>query len=173
MAKEIWDACDREGNPLGFDLVRGEPIPEGARHLVAEVLAATTDGRVLITQRHPDKMWGGCWEYTGGAVLKGETPLRGALRELEEETGIAASVLYPVYVDADFREDAVYHSFAAFFDPAEQTIRLQAGETVAYDLLPYETFRRVIAEERFAEPVRRRFLAHRADFDRVMAEHLK
>ena len=30
MAKELWDAYDREGNLLGFDLVRGEPIPAGA-----------------------------------------------------------------------------------------------------------------------------------------------
>ena len=35
MAKELWDAYDRDGNPLGFDLVRGEPLPEGAYHLVA------------------------------------------------------------------------------------------------------------------------------------------
>lgn len=29
MAKELWDAYDKEGTPLGFDLVRGEPVPEG------------------------------------------------------------------------------------------------------------------------------------------------
>ena len=91
MAKELWDAYDREGNLLGFDLVRGEPLPEGAYHLVAEVLAVANDGRVLLTRRHPDKRWGGLWEYTGGSVLKGETPVQGALRELREETGIAVS----------------------------------------------------------------------------------
>ena len=73
MARELWDAYDREGNPLGFDLVRGEPVPEGVYHLVVEIFAVTADGRVLITQRHPDKAWGGRWEYTGGAVVKGET----------------------------------------------------------------------------------------------------
>ena len=26
---ELWDAYDREGNALGFDLVRGEPADEG------------------------------------------------------------------------------------------------------------------------------------------------
>ena len=29
MAKELWDAYDREGNLLGFDLVRGEPRARG------------------------------------------------------------------------------------------------------------------------------------------------
>ena len=55
MAKELWDAYDREGNRLGFDLVRGEPVPGGAYHLVVEVLAVTHDGQALVTQRHPDK----------------------------------------------------------------------------------------------------------------------
>lgn len=173
MAKELWDAYDKEGNPMGFDLVRYEPIPKGAYHLVVEILAVTTDGQVLITQRHPDKLWGGCWEYTGGAVVKGETPEEGALRELREETGILVSTkdLRPAYVDARCSPDTIYYSFLVFFDLGEQTIRLQEGETVAYDLLPYAKFKQVIAEERFAEPVRRRFLEHQAAFDRLIAEH--
>ncbi len=176
MAKELWDAYDQEGNPLGFDLVRNEPVPEGVYHLVVEIFAVTEDGRVLITQRHPDKKWGGFWEYTGGSVIKGETPVQGALRELREETGLVVSAqdLHPAYVDADARcsPDTIYHSFVVFFDPAEQSIHLQAGETVAFDLLPYEEFKRVIAEERFAEPVRRRFSDHREDYDRIITAHL-
>ena len=127
MAKELWDAYDREGNLLGFDLVRGEPLPEGAYHLVAEVLAVANDGRVLLTRRHPDKRWGGLWEYTGGSVLKGETPVQGALRELREETGIAVSALdlHPVYVNT-WPESAgmgggssIYLSFVVFCALAE------------------------------------------------------
>lgn len=181
MAKELWDACDRDGNPLGFDLVRGEPVPEGVYHLVAEVLAVTADGRALVTQRHPDKAWGGCWEYTGGSVIKGETPVQGALRELREETGIAVSPedLHPVYVDT-WPETAgmgagssIYHSFVTFFDPAEQTIRLQEGETVDHKLLPYESFKQFLLEDRFVDVVRRRFLDHREAFDQIVAEHFQ
>lgn len=178
MARELWDAYDREGNPLGFDLVRGEPLPEGVYHLVAEILSVTHDGRVLITQRHPDKAWGGYWEYTAGGVVKGETPVQGAIRELREETGIVVSEkdLHPVYVNTRPGIDGVntiYHSFVVFFDPSEQTIRLQEGETVAYDLLPYEEFRRFILEDKFVRLVRSRFLDHQADFDRIMTEHFK
>ena len=68
MTRELWDAVDREGRPLGFDLVRGEPVPEGAYHLVVDIYAVTYDGRVLVTQRHPDKTWGLHWEVTGGGV---------------------------------------------------------------------------------------------------------
>lgn len=176
MAKELWDAYDKEGNPLGFDLIRGEPVPEGVYHLVAEILALTNDGQVLLTKRHPDKPWGGYWEYTGGSVLKGETPEAGALRELLEETGIAvpAEALHPVYTDARPGIDGystIYHSFVVFFNPSEQVIRLQEGETVDYRFLPYEEFKCFLLTDECVRPICRRFLDHQAVFDRLIAEH--
>ncbi|MCI8419616.1 MAG: NUDIX domain-containing protein [Oscillospiraceae bacterium] len=178
MAKERWDACDREGNPLGYTVVRGEPVPEGVWHRVAEVLSITTEGRVLITKRHPDKPWGGFWEYTGGSVLAGEEPQAGAARELREETGISLpeAALHPLYVDARLGIDGlntIYCCFAAFFDPAEQTIRLQEGETVDFRLLPYDQFKEFLFTEEFTDPIRRRFLDHQEVFDRLMEAHLK
>ena len=178
MARELWDARDREGNLLGFDLVRGEPIPEGVWHLVVDILSVTTDGRVLITKRHPDKEWGGCWEYTGGSAVKGETAVQGALRELQEETGIVVSPqeLHPIHEDARLGIDGrntVYGSFLVFFDPAEQAIRLQESEATDYDLLPYEDFKRVILEDRFAAPLRNRFLDNQEAYDRIITEHFK
>lgn len=178
MARELWDAYDREGTPLGFDLVRGEPMPENVYHLVADILPVAMDGRVLITKRHPDKPWGGFWEYTGGSVVKGETPLQGALRELREETGLIVPVrdMLPAHQDTRPGIDGlntIYHSFVAFFDPAEQTIRLQEGETTDYQLLPYEAFKQFILEDGFVEPVRRRFLDHASHYDQIIQEHFK
>lgn len=177
MAKELWDARDRDGNLLGFDIPRDGPIREDVWHLVADILPVTLDGRVLITRRHPDKLWGGYWEYTGGSVVKGETPVEGALRELREETGIIVSAgdLHPVAVYPHPSLDGwntIYHSFIAFFDPSEQTIRLQDGETVAYDLLSYEDFKRFLHNDRFTRPVVHRFLLHQAVYDQIIAQHL-
>lgn len=174
---ELWDAYDQEGRPLGFDLVRGEPFPPGAWHLVAEVCPVTTDGRVLLTQRHPEKAWGLLWEITGGAVLKGESPVAGAARELQEETGITLpeSSLHPVYVQPRQLPGgfpAIYHSFLAVFDPDTQAIRLQAGETVDYRLMPYKEFLQFMMTEHYISFVRQRFLDHQAAFDRLMAEHI-
>ena len=42
---ELWDAYDKEGNKLGFDLVRGEPIPDGVYNLVVQVFAVSADGK--------------------------------------------------------------------------------------------------------------------------------
>ena len=173
MAKEMYDACDQAGNPLGYALVRGDPIPEGVWHLVVEVFSVTAGGRVLVTRRHPDKSWGGYWEYTAG-----ERPREAARRELLEETGIAVSEeeLHPVYVESRRSIEGypcIYHSFFQVFDPAEQTIRLQEGETVDFRLLPYDQFKEFLFTEEFTDPIRRRFLDHQEVFDRLMEAHLK
>ena len=55
-----------------------------------------SDGRVLMHRRPPGKQHGGLWEFPGGKVEKGETPLFALVREIEEELGI---VLDPVALE--------------------------------------------------------------------------
>lgn len=56
--------------------------------LVAAVALVDRDGRVLITQRPPDKSMSGLWEFPGGKVEPGETPEAAVVREMHEELGI-------------------------------------------------------------------------------------
>ena len=51
------------------------------------VIAAVIEraGAYLICQRPLDKRHGGLWEFPGGKLLDGESPLEGASRELWEE----------------------------------------------------------------------------------------
>ena len=177
MAKELWDAYDREGNLLGYDLVRGEPVPEGVYHLVVEIYPVTHDGRILVTRRHPDKTWGLYWEITGGSVVKGEKPLQAAVRELREETGIIASEsdMIPVYVQNGMGLSGsvgIFHSFITFFDPDSQEIRLQEGETVDWKLLTYEEYKEFVKTDEFTAGMRRRFLTHQEAFDRIIGGHI-
>ncbi len=59
---------------------------------VAAGILRAPDGRVLITQRPPGKAQGGFWEFPGGKIGVGETPLQGLVRELREELGVAVQV---------------------------------------------------------------------------------
>lgn len=53
------------------------------------------DGRVLLIQRPDnDEFEGGKWAFPGGKVMQGETTLEGAVRELQEETGIEAELTH-------------------------------------------------------------------------------
>lgn len=132
---ELWDAYNEAGEKLGFDLVRGEKIPEGAYHLVCEVVVQSTDGDFLLMQRSWEKeVSPGRWEIgAGGSAMKGETPLEGACRELREETGIeAAGVLQALYRSIHRKHHAIYHGYLLVTDWPKNEIVLQEGETIAY-----------------------------------------
>jgi 8-oxo-dGTP diphosphatase len=61
-------------------------------HVVAGVLVDGA-GRILIAQRPPGKHLAGMWEFPGGKLEAGETPLEALARELDEELGIAVDPL--------------------------------------------------------------------------------
>ncbi|MCI5648881.1 MAG: NUDIX domain-containing protein [Fusicatenibacter sp.] len=85
---ELWDIYDGERKKTGRLAVRGNALGVNEFHLVADVWTINDDGRILITQRHPKKVYGMLWECTGGSVLSGETSREGAVREVREETGL-------------------------------------------------------------------------------------
>src|SRR5947199_6567145 len=65
---------------------------------VIEVAAAVIqrpDGRFLLAQRPPGKVYAGYWEFPGGKVEPGELAERALARELHEELGIDVRSSYP------------------------------------------------------------------------------
>lgn len=67
---------------------RRKPVPE---HAIA-IGVIVKDKKVLITQRRPDGLLGGLWEFPGGKILEGETPEEACVREIQEETGLEVTV---------------------------------------------------------------------------------
>jgi 8-oxo-dGTP diphosphatase len=63
------------------------PIPATVMHVMAGILLDDT-GRVLLAQRPAGKHLAGFWEFPGGKLEAGETPLAALARELLEELGI-------------------------------------------------------------------------------------
>ncbi len=136
---EIWDGYNADKTLAGRDIVRGETPPFDLYHWVVDVIVQHTDGTYLVMQRDPLKpLGGGMWEIgAGGSVLKGELPYDGALRELEEETGVVADKLILLGEVTEARNpDSGYNShYSVYFcltDMDKNAVTLQDGETVDY-----------------------------------------
>ncbi|CCX38000.1 predicted transcriptional regulator [Clostridium sp. CAG:1013] len=86
---ELWDLYDEQRRLVGTDHIRGEELPDNCFHLVVHVWIKNSKGEYLISQRAADRpTFPLLWECVGGSVLKGETSLQGALREVKEEVGL-------------------------------------------------------------------------------------
>lgn len=155
---ELWDGYDGQWNPVGIDLVRGQTIPDGLYHAVAEVLVRRTDGTFLVTRRCDDLPHApGLWQTgAAGSVCKGETFLQGALRELREETGIEADTLSPLYRARSEERHALYAGFLCKTDLPRDAVRLQAGETADYRWLTEDELTALAASDAFVPGLRAR-----------------
>jgi len=72
-------------------------ILPAARRRIAVVAAVLqqADGSFLLAQRPQGKVYAGYWEFPGGKVEPGETPLQALARELHEELGIEVTTAHP------------------------------------------------------------------------------
>ena len=165
--KEAWDAYDKEGNKLGFDIYRDEPAPEGVYLIVVGIYTFSRDGKILVTQRAANKGYPLKWENTGGAKLKGETPLQGAVRELKEETGIVISEDKIALAYTEVNEPGIYKGFVALADGSEKII-LQEGETVDYKWLIYDEYLSLIKTDNFVDRVADRFLRNKEKIEKTL-----
>ena len=86
--------------------------------LVAAGVLRDASGRVLIAQRPDGKHAAGFWEFPGGKIQAGESPLQALCRELAEEIGIVVSAATPLMT---FR-----HSYS------ERVVELQVFEVSHY-----------------------------------------
>ena len=129
---ELWDAYNSDYEKLdGVTLIRDDEanFPEGAYHLVCEILVRHVDGTYLLMKRDPTKpLYPNMWEATaGGSALKGETDVEGALRELREETGIVADKLE--FLDKSIGGHCWHVRFLCITDCDKNSIKLQESET--------------------------------------------
>lgn len=129
--KELLDVYDKNKKFLGKVIERGTKLGKGEYSLVACIVVKDED-KFIITKRDPRKSCGLMWEFTGGLVISGEKSIKGAVRELKEETGIDAKENELKYIGTK-----VYDKFSILVDiyminrPINiDEIILQEGETI-------------------------------------------
>ena len=129
---ERWDAYDEKMNKLeGITLSRGDRSREHY-HLVALIIVRHVDGDYLVMRRDLRKSFGGFYEFTsGGAILQGETPMDGAVRELYEETGIRGEMRH-LDNEIDESNKTIYAIYECLCDIDKDDIVLQEKETIGY-----------------------------------------
>lgn len=74
--------------------------------LVAAALIVNDAGGILLTKRGPTQAMAGFWEFPGGKLEEGESPIEALRREIGEELGCAL-VVGPVY-------DVLFHRYPQF-----------------------------------------------------------
>lgn len=113
---ELWDLYDRDRNKTGKTFPRGPNLPEGAYHIVVHVWMRNAQGEWLISKRTPNKDFPNLWESTGGSAVAGETSLAAAVREAEEELGVALDPKKGVLFRTDRRDRFDYPCCPDFCD---------------------------------------------------------
>lgn len=86
---EKWDLYTKYREKTGKEHIRGEKLPEDLYHLVVHIWIRNRKGEYLISQRSANRSANPLmWESVGGSVLKGESSVQGAIREVKEEVGL-------------------------------------------------------------------------------------
>ena len=168
MATELWDLYDINRNPLGRTFPRGE-MNVGEYHIVVSIWTISSDNKILLTLRSPDKEpFPNKWECTGGSALAGETSIEAAMRELFEETGITASTEELTLIDSDTGDSAFFDVYLLRRDVKLSELTFQQGETAGARWVTMLELESLYSDGEFAFPHERRLRPLRAMFDAAL-----
>ena len=106
----------------------------------ASVLALTKNREVVLVKQFRHAAQAVVWEFPGGVVDDGETPLEGARRELAEETGYTAANLIEVgrfYPNPAMQSNLMY-AYLAFDAEKTDIQRLDDAEDIEVHLVPLD-----------------------------------
>ena len=155
---ELWNLYDENLRPLGRTHRRGDPMAPGAYHIGVDIWVINAKGEILLTLRAPEKEdFPNEWENTCGSALAGETAVEGAMRELREETGIAAGPEELQPFARRVKGDVHLFTYLLRRDVPLSSLTFQPGETVDAMYVTPETLDGMVAKPTGARPVGERW----------------
>lgn len=145
---EKWDAYDRFGDKLGFEITRGEPIPPNARHLVAHMIYVNREGKFLLQRRADDKeLAPGLWALTGGSALSGEDSRAACIRETEEELGFTPDMRNAEVFLTYHTPEAIVDVYMIYADIDCSELKLQEAEVAEAKWLALDELKALAADK--------------------------
>lgn len=143
---EYWDIYDADRIKTNRKHLRGEPIADGNYHLVVNIWIYNSQGKVLLTQRHPDIPFPLKWACTGGSALAGEDTLTAAIRETREEIGLILSPDELIPAGQERRLHSFLDTFIVCRDVLPGEIVMQPEEVVDFCWVNESQYRKMQRE---------------------------
>jgi isopentenyldiphosphate isomerase len=108
-ADELLEVYDASGQPTGIAKRRSAIHRDGDWHLAFFCWIVTSDERVLLQRRAPDKdVWPGRLDASAAGHVRFGEGIAGALREIEEELGVPPPPLEALEYVGRFRHESVH-----------------------------------------------------------------
>ena len=148
-SEELVDIVDHDDNVL-YQCTRKEMRAQVLRHRAVFIAVVNSAGELLIHQRSAMKdLWPSWWDLAmGGVVSAGESYDAAALRELDEEVGIAGVPLVDLGVGT-YSDEEVSLVGRCFMVKYDGPFVLRDGEVVAIEWVSQNDLHKRLAERDF------------------------
>ena len=147
---ERWDLYDRNGQPLGRTITRGQRLRAGEHHLVVHVWIINSMNRVLIQRRSPRlRLMPNVWAATGGSAIAGENALQAVQRELREELGLDLDPSEFELMGRLHRRNSLCDVWFVRKDAAVPDLKFQKEEVADARWVTLDQLKAMIADGRF------------------------
>lgn len=147
---EYLDIVDDNNRMTGRTKLKSEIHRDGDWHRAAHIWICNEKRELLFQLRSPEKdTYPDLWDITGGHVGAGESYEDAAVRELEEELGISATIddLTPLFLQ---KNKKIGNEFQMVFllrsNRSIDTLRLQAEEVVEARYISMTELRRALTD---------------------------
>ncbi|MDR0272182.1 MAG: histidine phosphatase family protein [Clostridiales bacterium] len=148
---ELWDILDENRCLTGRTIRRGDAdkMKPDEYKLTVFIWILTSDGKLLITQRAPNKGSPGMWENTGGSAVAGDSSLTAAVKEVKEETGLTLQPENGKIIVTGKLKNVFFDVWLFKQDIDLKDIVLQEGETTGAKLVSFSEIETMITENQF------------------------